>query len=149
MSATLKLWELSPTRRGQRLLKIDYGLLTLSEEPLLGTVEIGDQRHNRREREDDREECQGPAGTRQSGMVSHHGRADDRHERQRRPDGSRDAVPHPEGESFGMEVDHFVQRRDEKTHDNRARVLLPDAESISTILTVTDFGGALFLTFVN
>ena len=70
MSAALKLWEVSPTRRGQRLLKIDQGLLTHSEEPLLGTVEIGDQRHDRREREDEREECQRPAGTSQSGMVS-------------------------------------------------------------------------------
>ena len=57
-STALKLWELSPTRRGQRLLKIDHGLLTHSEKPLLGTVEIGDQRHDRREREDEREERQ-------------------------------------------------------------------------------------------
>jgi hypothetical protein len=57
-STALKLWELSPTRHGQRLLKIDHGLLTHSEEPLLGTVEIGDQRHDRREREDEREERQ-------------------------------------------------------------------------------------------
>jgi len=52
------VWELSPTRRGQRLLKIDHDLLTHSEKPLLGTVEIGDQGHDRREREDEREERQ-------------------------------------------------------------------------------------------
>ena len=57
-STALKLWELSPTRCGQRLLKIDHGLLTHSEKPLLGTVEIGDQRHDRREREDEREKRQ-------------------------------------------------------------------------------------------
>ena len=53
------------------------------------------------------------------------------HEIQRRPDDSRDAVPHPECESFGMEVDHFVQRRDEETHHNRARVLLADGDRMS------------------
>ena len=52
------VWELSPTRRGQHLLKIDHGLLTHAEKPLLGAVEIGDQRHDRREREDEREERQ-------------------------------------------------------------------------------------------
>src|SRR5271157_1152518 len=58
-------------------------------------------------------------------MVSHRSRPEHRREIERGPDGAGYAVPHHKLESFGMQVDHFVQRPNEKSHNN-AGVLLPD-----------------------
>jgi hypothetical protein len=43
----------SRTWRHERIAEIGQGLLTDSKQSFLGTVEIGDERHDRREREDE------------------------------------------------------------------------------------------------
>ena len=75
-------------------------------------------------------------------MVSHRSRPENRHEVQGHPDGAGDAIPHPERESFGMQVDHFVERSDEETHNDGGRILLPDGSRLRPKLRLQLLGPA-------